>query len=71
MEVALTAPITNRDKFECALREATLRGRVYPRWIEQGKIKKEKADRELALMQAIAEDYRGEAEREARKERLL
>ncbi len=62
---------TYHDKFECALREATLRGRVYPRWVAAGKITKEKADCELAVMQDIAEDYRGEAEREAKKERLL
>lgn len=60
-----------RDKFACALREATMRGRVYPRWIESGKITKEKADRELAIMQTIAEDYRDAADREAKAERLL
>ena len=43
------------DCIKCAEREAAMRRRVYPKWIEQGKLKKENADREIATMTTIAE----------------
>jgi hypothetical protein len=49
--------ITYRDKEECARRELNYRRRVYPRWIAAGKLKQEDADRQIELMEAIAEDY--------------
>lgn len=36
-------------------REIALRKRVYPRWIEQGKVSKQGADRKIAIMEAVAE----------------
>ena len=71
MEVPVNRSFTAAEKFQCLLRESGLRKRVYPRLIEQGKLTKEKADRELAIMESIVEDYRGEADREAKKGRLL
>jgi hypothetical protein len=58
---------TAEEKWECAARELRLRCRVYPRWIEQGKMTREKANREQDLIAAIVEDYRALAA----KERLI
>jgi hypothetical protein len=56
-----------RDKFNCASREVRMRMRVYPGWVEKGRMTKEQAERELALMRAIEDDYLALAE----KDRLL
>ena len=58
---------TAEDKMNCALRELRMRERVYPGWVEKGRITAEKSERELALMAAIVEDYRALVA----KERLL
>jgi hypothetical protein len=34
-------------------REIALRKRVYPRWIQEGKIQKEKADLQILTMEAV------------------
>lgn len=49
---------TDDEKRRCAEREVKMRKRVYPRWVEQGRMTQEKADEEIALMEAIAADYR-------------
>lgn len=46
------------EKLKCLEREIAMRRRVYPKWIASGKLKQEKADREIAIMEAIADDYR-------------
>jgi hypothetical protein len=58
---------TNAQKLACIEREIKMRERVYPRFVENSKMTRQKADEEIALMHAIAEDYRAAAE----KERLL
>jgi hypothetical protein len=58
---------TAKDKLDAVDREVRYRVRVYARLIEQGKMTKEKADREVAIMRAIADDYH----KQALKERLL
>ena len=50
--------ITIEDKLACVVRELKFRRRVYPRMVEQRKMQQGQADRELATMEAIAEDYR-------------
>lgn len=45
-------PITIEDEIQELEREVTLRRRVYPRWMAQGKISKVKADRQIAVMQS-------------------
>jgi hypothetical protein len=50
--------ITNRDKMVCARREAELRRRVYGGLVRNGRMSQEKADYEVAVMEAIANDYR-------------
>ena len=48
---------TNQEKAQCAEREYNMRKHVYPRWVQQGKMTQKKADYELAVMEAIAQDY--------------
>lgn len=49
---------TATEKREAAEREVKMRQRVYPRWIAANRITQQKADHEIAVMEAIAEDYR-------------
>ena len=49
---------TNEQKLKCAERELRFRQRVYPHLVERGKMTRQESDRELELMQAIADDYR-------------
>lgn len=35
-----------------------MRKRVYPRWIEQGRMTQAEADRQIQIMEEIAGDYR-------------
>lgn len=48
---------TDAEKRACAYRELKMRRRVYPRRVAEGRMTEAEADREIALMQAIAEDY--------------
>jgi hypothetical protein len=47
-----------RDKLACVRREADLRRRVYAGLVRNGRMSPEKAKYEVAVMEAIAEDYR-------------
>ena len=67
----MTSPFTNADLAKCARREAAMRERVYPRWVEAGRMKQETADREKAMMGAIAAHFERLAEEDEGKERLL
>lgn len=58
---------TNEEKLECIRREIKQRERVYPRLIENRKITKDFADRQMMLMRSIERDY----EQQAAGERLL
>lgn len=49
----MTTP-TPADLLACAEREVSMRKRVYPRWVEIGRLTQAKADHEIACMQAIA-----------------
>jgi hypothetical protein len=59
--------ITAEDKLREVERELKLRRRLYPHWIEIGKIDASDAKRRIEVMQAIAADY----EKQAQSERLL
>lgn len=50
-------PITQADKLACVLREIAMRERVYARYVEQGRMKQDRADYEIAVMKEIAKDY--------------
>ena len=49
---------TNAEKHECAQREVKMRRKVYPRWIAMGKMDQLEAMRQIAIMEAIASDYK-------------
>lgn len=58
---------TFADKLAAVEREIRMRRRVYPRWVADRKMSEAKAEAEIAVMEAIAKDYREQAE----KDRLL
>lgn len=53
----------------CVKREVSMRERVYPRWIEAGRMTPEKADAELNTMRAVLKKL--ERERDAAQGSLL
>lgn len=67
----MTRPFSNREKMECARREVALRRNVYKLRVAQGRTSQATADKQIALMEAIADDYRKLAEADDREERLL
>lgn len=58
---------TAKEKLDAAQREIRMRRRVYPRRVSEQRMTQQLADREIALMEAIAKDY----EEQAAKERLI
>jgi len=49
---------TNAEKLKCAERELAMRKGAYPRFVASHSMTQKKADYEIALMSAIADDYR-------------
>lgn len=51
--------ITDAMKAACAKREVSMRRRAYAKWVEDPRSgwTQDRADREIATMQAIADDY--------------
>jgi signal recognition particle subunit SEC65 len=47
-------PVTLHEMVVEVEREVALRKRVYPRWVEQGKIKLDRAERQIQVMEAVA-----------------
>jgi hypothetical protein len=58
---------TAAELADCAEREVRQRQRAYPRWVEAGRMTQQLADRQTALMQAIARKLRAEADAECAK----
>ena len=56
--------ITTMDKLRCALREISYRKDVFKRRVAEGWMTEARSKREIALMVAIAEDYRAQATQE-------
>ena len=50
--------ITDEEKLACVERELRTRRWNYPKWVWSGRITQLHADTEIALMDAIADDYR-------------
>jgi hypothetical protein len=53
--------ITVHDKLACVVREVHYRRRVYPRLIASRKMSQSMADREIAVMESIVNDYKASA----------
>jgi hypothetical protein len=51
--------ITSKDKLQCVVRELGYRSRVYDHLVVSGKMTARQRAREIELMAAIVEDYRG------------
>ncbi|RVH81731.1 hypothetical protein CN204_24060 [Sinorhizobium meliloti] len=49
--------ITTREKANCAAREVKQRRWVYSRLVAEGRMRQQSAEREIEVMQAIADDY--------------
>lgn len=49
---------SDEEKLRAAEREVKFRRRVYPRWVQANRMSQEEADRQIALMDDIADDYR-------------
>lgn len=47
--------ITIEDQIKAVEREISMRRRVYPRWVENKRMSREKADKEIATMEAVLE----------------
>jgi len=56
--------VSYADQVACVERELTMRRRVYPRWVDAGKMTKAKADAEIRTMTAVLETLRGLEQRE-------
>ena len=54
-------PVTPAEKVACIEREIAMRERVYPRWVEQGRMTQSKADSELRIMRAVLEGLEADA----------
>lgn len=65
------AEFSNRDKQKCAAREVGQRQRTYAYLVSNRGMDQKKADREIALMQAIEADYKRLADDEEQAGRLL
>lgn len=50
-------PHSFEDLRQCAAREAAMRRRVYPRWVDQKRMTQAQADRETQLMEAIESHF--------------
>jgi len=62
---------SNREKWKEAAREVSYRQFVYSKRIAEGKMEQADADRKIAKMQEIADDYAKLAEYDEMEDRLL
>lgn len=49
--------ISSARKLQCIEREIGMRKRIYPRFVEKGKISKDFAEEEMAVLESIRNDY--------------
>lgn len=48
------------DKLRCVEREIAMRKTIYPKLVASGRMKQDEADREIAVMEAVADDIRNQ-----------
>lgn len=51
--------MTIDEQITCVMREINMRRRVYPKWVANGRMTKENADREIAAMAAVLDTLKG------------
>lgn len=49
----MSTVVTIADQIACVRREIAVRSKVYPRWVESGRMKHDQADREVEAMIAV------------------
>ena len=54
----MTDAISLKDQLRCVGRELGLRRNVYPKWVAKGRMTQEKADHEIATMEAVYETFK-------------
>ena len=62
---------TTTEKLKEVMRELKMRKDVYPRWVLQGRIKQEAADKRIKIMEEIVKDYQEKAKEEDKQMSLL
>lgn len=62
--IAMGEGFTTAELADCAEREVRQRQHAYPRWVEAKRMTQSFADRQTALMRAIAQKLRAEADAE-------
>lgn len=63
--------ITIQDQILCVQREIDMRRRVYPGWVQNGKMKAEKADAEVERMEAVLRTLKWVAKQEDQQMELF
>jgi hypothetical protein len=58
------ASITLEQQIASVKREIAMRERVYPRWVESGRLVQVRADHEIAAMKAVLETLQAAAAKE-------
>ena len=58
IHTAIAFDFSLADTLACVERAYRLRKEFFPRWVQIHRMTQQKADKELALMASIAEDYR-------------
>jgi hypothetical protein len=48
---------SDADKVDELQREIKMRNRVFPRWVADGRMRQDEADRRIAILQEIADEY--------------
>jgi len=66
-----TPEIPAKTKLKEIERELDMRLRLYPVWVLQGKMTQQKADKQIAVMQAIKKDYEEKAKEEDKQMSFL
>lgn len=52
-------PVPLLEQILCIEREIGMREKAYPRWVSAGKMKLDRAEREITVMRAVLETLRG------------
>jgi hypothetical protein len=63
--------IDAEKKLKSVRRELAFRKALYPKWVADGRIDKQRADEEIAIMEAIAKDYQDYIDTNAEWGKLL
>lgn len=63
--------VTTKEKYKEIKRELDLRKNCYPKWVLQGRMTQQIADKHIEVMEAILKDYEEKLKQEDRQMILL